>query len=198
MRKLKGLEYTIQLRENTISEKMCVIKISHMNYISKIFIPFLDNLTFFSKKENSYKDWKSIALIKLSGKHLTPEGRILCESLSSRMIDRTYFSVKDVPVTDALGLKVQNRLAIEQLDLQVKQILEDTSILINKIRGGYVKVQIFDHLTKPFSSTMSLQEVADFFQVSKKTISRRLVDGMPLLHNNSKFYVKKKLIKLLR
>jgi hypothetical protein len=37
---------------------------------------------------------------------------------------------------------------------------------------------------------MSLQEVANFFQVSKKTISRRLADGMPLLYQNKTFYFK--------
>jgi len=48
-----------------------------MTYIIKIFIPFLENLTFFSpcphfagcgpkgKKEDSFKDWKTIVLIKL-------------------------------------------------------------------------------------------------------------------------------------
>ena len=36
-----------------------------MTYIRKIFIPFLENLTFFSKKEYSFKDWKTIVLIKL-------------------------------------------------------------------------------------------------------------------------------------
>jgi hypothetical protein len=60
-----------------------------------------------------------------------------------------------------------------------------------------------DPLNKPFSSSMSLQEVAiqevaNFFQVSKKknktkqnkkTISRRLADGMPLLYQNKTFYI---------
>jgi len=88
-------------------------------------------------------------------------------------------------------LKTKNRLALEQLDLQVQKLLADTSVLIDKSRGGYVKIKILDHLNKPFSSSMSLQEVANFFQVSKKTISRRLADGMPLLYKNKTFYIKK-------
>jgi hypothetical protein len=67
-----------------------------------------------------------------------------------------------------LDLKEQNRLALEQLDLQVQKLLADTSVLIDKSRGGYVKIKILDLLNKPFSSSMSLQEVANFFQVSKK------------------------------
>ena len=111
------------------------------------------------------------------------------------MIDWTYFTIKEVPEPEALDLKGKNRLALEQLDLQVQKLLDDTSVLIEKSRGGYVNIQICYHLNKPFSSSLSLQEVANFFQVSKKTISRRLVDGMPLLYQNKTFYVKK-LIKL--
>ena len=84
------------------------------------------------------------------------------------MNDWTYFSVKNVPAVDALGLKEKNRLALEQLDLQIQKLLADSYVLIDKSRGGYVKFQILDHLNKPFSSSMSLQEVANFFQVSKK------------------------------
>ena len=68
-----------------------------------------------------------------------------------------------------MDFKEKNRLALEQLDLQVKKLLADTYVLIDKSRGGYVKFKILDHLNKPFSSSMSLQEVANFFQVSKKT-----------------------------
>ena len=107
------------------------------------------------------------------------------------MSDWTYFSVKNVPAGDALDLKENNRLSLEQLDLQVQKLLADTSVLIDKSRGGYVKIKILDHLNKPFSSSMSLQEVTNFFQVSKKTISRRLADGMPLHYQNKTFYIKK-------
>jgi hypothetical protein len=181
MKNFKGLENPIQLIDKNLSYKasMCVIKISHMAYISKIFIPFLVNLTFFSKKENSFTDWKSLALIKLSGKHLTSLGKTLCNALSNRMNDWTYFTDNGI----------SNRLAAEQLDLQIQQLLSDTSVIIDKNRGGYVKIQILDDQAKSFSSPMSKQEVADFFHVSIKTISRRLVDGKPLVHQNRNFYI---------
>ena len=85
MRSIKGLDKPIQLREKSLPENMCIIKISHMTYFRKIFIPFLENLTFFSKKEDCFK--ASRRLNKIKGKHLTPEGRTICESLSSRMND---------------------------------------------------------------------------------------------------------------
>jgi hypothetical protein len=58
MRSIKGFvrNKPIQLREKSLTENMCIIKISHMTDIRKIFIPFLENLTFVSKKEDSFKD----------------------------------------------------------------------------------------------------------------------------------------------
>jgi len=75
LRSIKGLDKPIKLREKTLPENMCIIKISHMTFIRKIFIPFLENLTFVSKKEDSFKDWKTIVLIKLREKHLTSLSR---------------------------------------------------------------------------------------------------------------------------
>jgi hypothetical protein len=51
MRSIKGLDKPIQLREKSLPKNMCIIKISHMTYIRKIFIPFLDNLTFSVRKK---------------------------------------------------------------------------------------------------------------------------------------------------
>jgi len=65
MRCFKGLDKHIQLREKSLQENMCIIKISLMTtYIRKIFIPFLEYWTFFSKKEDSFKDYNSFNQIK--------------------------------------------------------------------------------------------------------------------------------------
>jgi hypothetical protein len=56
-----------------------------------------------------------------------------------------------------LDLKEQNRLALEQLDLQIQKLLADTSVLIDKSRGGYVNFKILDHLNKPFSSSLIIE-----------------------------------------
>jgi len=59
LKNLKGLEKPVIFNDKSLPYKMYLIKVSHMNYINKILIPFLDNLTFFSKKVNSFNDWKS-------------------------------------------------------------------------------------------------------------------------------------------
>jgi len=119
------------------------------------------------------------ATIKLSEKHLTPEGQILFVALSDRMNDWTYTKGD------------QKKLAIDQLDLKFKQLLADNSVVNVRTRGSYVKIKICPLEGNSVYSPMSIQEVADFFQVSIKTISRRLADGKPLMHQNSSFYVKR-------
>jgi len=59
MRSIKGFvrNKPIQLREKSLPENMGIINFSHMPYIRKIFRPFLENLTFVNKKEDSFKDW---------------------------------------------------------------------------------------------------------------------------------------------
>lgn len=75
-----------------------------------------------------------------------------------------YFSLKNVPAADTWDFKEQNRLALEQLDLQVQKLLADTSVLIDKSRGGYIKFQILVHLNKPFSSSMSSSKVVNYYK----------------------------------
>jgi hypothetical protein len=56
-----------------------------------------------------------------------------------------------------LDLKEKNRLALEQLDLQIKKLLADTYVLIDKSRGGYVNFNFLDLLNKPFSSSLIIE-----------------------------------------
>ena len=61
------------------------LNITNFEFISLVLIPFFDNLIFFTKKYEDYKDWKIVALLKLEGKHLTPEGKTLINHICNRM-----------------------------------------------------------------------------------------------------------------
>ena len=58
----------LQARNN--SKPKTRITIINLKYISKVFIPFLDKLTFFfcSKKGLDYKDWKIVTQLRLEKK----------------------------------------------------------------------------------------------------------------------------------
>jgi hypothetical protein len=40
------------------------LTISKLDYILNVFIPFLDSLTFISKKRLDYTDWKTVAFLR--------------------------------------------------------------------------------------------------------------------------------------
>jgi hypothetical protein len=74
--------------ENILSESLkkpsginakpsAVISIARISYLKDVFIPFLSNLTFFTKKELDFKDWVLIFNMKLEGKHKTVEEKKL-------------------------------------------------------------------------------------------------------------------------
>nr|UYG49005.1 NADH dehydrogenase subunit 4 [Rhizoctonia sp.] len=58
---------------------------SKFDFISKVFIPFLQELIFLSKKELDFKDWLIVTQLKLKGLHLTLEGKELIKSICNRM-----------------------------------------------------------------------------------------------------------------
>lgn len=73
-------------RGRTVNEKPSVtLTFSNMKYLTQVFIPFLDSLIFLSKKNLDYRDWKKIVSIKVSKKHLTPEGKELILHLGDKM-----------------------------------------------------------------------------------------------------------------
>lgn len=48
---------------------MVIVNVYLSDYINKVLIPFLENLTWLSKKELDYKDWKKIFTLKIKGLH---------------------------------------------------------------------------------------------------------------------------------
>lgn len=65
--------------------KTVTLTFSNMKYLTQVFIPFLDSLIFLSNKNLDYRDWKKIVSIKVSKKHLTPEGKELILHLGDKM-----------------------------------------------------------------------------------------------------------------
>ncbi len=62
-----------------------VLIIKSKDFINNILIPYLDSLTFHSKKELDYLDWKSIGQLKKLGLHYLPEGIKLINLILSQM-----------------------------------------------------------------------------------------------------------------
>jgi len=67
------------------SKPFVYLTISRLDYILNVFIPFLDSLTFISKKGLDYQDWRTVAFLRKYGKHLTAEGKVLITNICNRM-----------------------------------------------------------------------------------------------------------------
>ena|SRR5258708_1813368 len=67
------------------SKPFVSLTLYRIDYILNAFIPFLDSLTFISKKGLDYMDWKTVALLRKDGKHLTAEGKVLITNICNRM-----------------------------------------------------------------------------------------------------------------
>ena len=88
----------------TALEANYVLSIKNKDFIEKVLIPFFDSMTWHSKKELDYLDWKTIFKIKELGLHYTKDGKDLIDFILSRMnnnrlstneflkVDRTFTS----------------------------------------------------------------------------------------------------------
>lgn len=98
------------------------IKLSFFTFafISQVFSPFLEGLTFFSKKELDFKDWQIVTQLKFKDKHLTPEGREVINYICNRM--NNYRLSTNLNSNNTLTIQKQ-----EEMDPKIQTLLEETS-----------------------------------------------------------------------
>lgn len=79
------IHLSINKAPNNKTYDMVYLKIHHLDYITKVFIPFLDSMKWQSKKELDYLDWKAVLKLKELGLHYTDEGLKLIDQILSQM-----------------------------------------------------------------------------------------------------------------
>lgn len=148
-----------------------------------MFVPFFDSLTWLSKKELDYKDWKLILNIKNQGKHFTDEGKELI-SLISKEMNRNRLLSTNV-VEGVKGINIQERVLNLLSGPSNYEIYRDGKILV-KSSGVYLKgrgnigVKALNENNELIYYFNSIKECALFFKVSDRTINRRLDKGIVL------------------
>jgi len=76
--------------------------INRIDYITNVLIPFFDSLTWHSKKEKDYKDWKTILELKKLGLHYVEEGvRVINLIISQMNVNRSCKSQMSQSQIDA-------------------------------------------------------------------------------------------------
>jgi hypothetical protein len=192
------VRHTLQNKAKNIKSKpMTYITINDFNYIKNILVPFFDNLTWLSKKEQDYKDWKIILSFISEGKHFTDEGQALISFINQRMNTRRLSTNSPFIFSDKIEIRIQNLLEAASNN----EIHDNGKIFIisqgKYLKGrGNVRLVIYNFEDILINSFNSIKNCAQFFQVSQRTIIRRLDSGNMFLFNNQKFFIKRTLNKL--
>ena len=179
--------------KNPNHESVTRIETTRTLFISGVFIPFLESLTWQSKKYLDFQDWKTVFKLKEQGHHLSEKG--------GKLIDLIISQTNNNRLSTSLNRVVVDR---EQLLAKVNELLNGPSnfevrngrkfvISLNKYYHSSrlnVCVILVDEKGNTLHSFDSLRDCAKFLKVDPSTISRRKSKGIPFIFENKTVYVK--------
>jgi len=169
--------------------------ISRVDYITNVLIPFFDSLTWHSKKEKDYKDWKTILELKKLGLHYVEEGVRVINLIFSQMNLNRLSSNKSrmsQAQKDALQLDIV-RLLGGPSNLEIK---EDGRVFIKSLNkyytgSGNIKVELLEKNGLVFNTFDSISECAKFLGLAPRTVTTRLGKNQPVRVGNKELLIKK-------
>ena len=180
---------------------MCYITVNQTDFISNVLLPFFDNLTWLSKKEYDYQDWKLVLNILNQGKHFTDQGKELILEIANRMNSNRLSTSK--AYTNLSLVNIEERALKFLSSPSNYEIQVDGKILI-KSTGTYLKgrgnlgVKVFDDKGEIVYSFNSIKDCALFFNVHSRTIIRRLDSGNFMEFNGKNLVFKREVPVTLR
>nr|ATI20449.1 LAGLIDADG endonuclease [Juglanconis juglandina] len=199
--------------KDTNSKPMAKLSSYKTDYLSNVLVPFLDSLTWLSKKFLDYEDWKLVLEIKNQGKHFTEEGKevilILVNRMNNNRLSTSKIDKGEIKYVAAANLdkRILNLLSTpSNYELQA-----DGKILI-KSTGSYLKgrgnisVIAIDEKGEVQHNFGSIKNCALFFKVDpsgasfagyrggaapSRTIIRRLDKGSIFEYNGVNLVLKR-------
>lgn len=177
-------------------EDMVYLTINRLDYISKVLIPFFDNLIWQTKKNLDYQDWKIILKFRELGLQFTEEGLKVIDLILSQMNNNRLSTKK------SSASKVDRAL----LDSNIKKLLEgpsnfevkeDGRIFIKSLNKYYsartkIELDLVDESGSVIRSFASMADCAKYLNVTSMTVSNRLQSGKAFLFDNKLVSLKKK------
>jgi len=175
---------------------LITVTINQALYISNVIIPWLDSLTFLSKKELDYEDWKLVSKFKKLGLHYTEEGIEVLNIILGRMNSKRLTTFKGNANKSKEGDILTLRSRIEKLlsgpsNLEVKG---DGRIFIKSLNKYYsprrkISVGVKDGNGLVLGTFDSIASCAAFLGCSRMLVMARLKDQKPAVINNQIFHV---------
>nr|QJQ35260.1 LAGLIDADG endonuclease [Fusarium lactis] len=169
-----------------------VLIVKSKEFVNNVLIPYLNSLTFHSKKELDYSDWKSIGQLKNLGLHYLAEGKKLIELILSQMNNnRLSSSGNKVIDRDYIAREVSRLLNGPSNYEMIKGRIFIKSL--NKFYTGRLKIQVelHDQEGSVFKTFDSMNKCADFLGISTHTVSKRMKTSLPVILNNKEYNVVK-------
>ena len=171
------------------------IYITRVNYITDVLIPFFDSLSWHSKKEQDYKDWKTVLELKKLGLHWLEEGvRVINLILSQINLNRLSTNPARLsPIQlDKLRRDI-DKLLSGPSNLEIKA---DGRIFIKSLNkyytgSGNIKVNLIGKNGLLNHSFDSISECAKFLGFSAGTVTNRLRDNKPVKVGSKELFVYK-------
>lgn len=158
------------------------LSVANTAYIRNIFIPFLNSLTWFSKKAKDFQDWKTILQLKDNGLHYTDEGVKLIQLINSQMNSRRLSTSGTVLTDRAAMYKDIERLLQEPSNFETR---EGRTWIISKnkwlISGVKQKIQLLDNQGNIINEFDSQTDCAKFLDTRQSTLSYRLKSNRSFL-----------------
>nr|YP_009568437.1 hypothetical protein [Drechslerella brochopaga]QBL02519.1 hypothetical protein [Drechslerella brochopaga] len=183
--------------DNRIASKgeITSLYITRMNYIANVLIPLMDSLSWHSKKELDYKDWKSILKLKKMGLHWEKKGKIVIELIISQMnLNRLSTNAAKLSQPDRVKLTRNiDKLLNGPSNLEIKANGRIFIKSLNKyyIGGEKIKVNLLDKEGILLNSFDSISECAKFLGISAGTVKDRLWNNKPLKVDSKEFFIQK-------
>lgn len=169
---------------------MVYLKVYHLDYITKVFIPFFDTMKWRSKKELDYLDWKTVLKLKELGLHYTDEGLNLIDKILSQMnVSRLSSNLK--PKADRTSLlKDINRLLAGESNFEVR----NGRIFIKSLNKYYsdpkaVKVQLQDKDGNTKQTFDSLSSCGRFLGVYPATIKTWIAKNKEVIVDKKPYFI---------
>ena len=184
------------VRTNNPNHKPTVrIETARVSYITDIFIPFLESLTWRSKKELDFQDWKNILLLKEQGHHLSNQGVKLIDLILSQMNNnRLSTTASSLPVVDRTRLLAEINLMLNEPSNFGLRNGRKWIVSLNKYYNSSrtnICVTITDENGNNLHSFDSLADCAKLLDVDPSTVSKRIKKGIPFLFENKLVYIKR-------
>lgn len=150
--------------------------VKDLNFIESTIIPLFDKLTWHTKKELDYEDWKDIIELRKNGVHYLPEGEALIIRIA-RQMNKHRLSNSDAPRIDRTLLKAEIYKLLSEPSNYVSKNGKAWIISLNrfKLDTKAKAVQLVEMSSGNVLKIFKTQtDCADFFNISETAIRKRL------------------------